>query len=65
MINMGKRETIFFCIEQFKLNLLSFDLFSVTEADAIAPSFLKANYRFPSTDLDLPKAPSVAYRIFH
>lgn len=39
------------------------DFFSVTEADAIAPSFLKTNYQLPATDLDLPKAPSVSISV--
>ena len=35
---------------------------STTQPDAIAPSFLKTFYHSPSTELDLPKVPSVKYQ---
>jgi ATP-dependent RNA helicase DDX51/DBP6 len=35
-------------------------MYSVIEADAIAPGFLKSHYQLPETDLDLPKVPSVS-----
>jgi hypothetical protein len=31
------------------------------EPDAIAPSFLKTKYQLPTTDIDLPKIPSVSF----
>jgi ATP-dependent RNA helicase DDX51/DBP6 len=34
--------------------------YSVIESDAVAPSFLKTKYQLPTTDLDLPKVPSVS-----
>ncbi|KAL9554472.1 hypothetical protein MBANPS3_002802 [Mucor bainieri] len=41
-----------------------YDAHGVVEADAIAPSFLKSHYALPSTDLDLPKAPSIQKLLF-
>ncbi|KAG0170862.1 ATP-dependent RNA helicase dbp6 [Apophysomyces sp. BC1034] len=37
---------------------------SVTEADAIAPSFLRSHFDLPSTDLDLEKAASIQKLLF-
>ncbi|KAI7898685.1 P-loop containing nucleoside triphosphate hydrolase protein [Cokeromyces recurvatus] len=36
----------------------------ITEADAIAPSFMKTKHQIPTTDLDLPKKPSVQKLLF-
>lgn len=41
-----------------------YDKYGVTEADAVAPSFLKSNYSLPSTVFDLPKAPSIQKLLF-
>ncbi|KAI8087744.1 P-loop containing nucleoside triphosphate hydrolase protein [Gilbertella persicaria] len=40
------------------------DKYGVTESDAIAPSFLKTCYSLPSTELDLPKVPSIQKLLF-
>ncbi|KAI8354136.1 P-loop containing nucleoside triphosphate hydrolase protein [Choanephora cucurbitarum] len=45
-------------------NIPNMPLQTTTQPDAIAPSFLKTFYHLPSTELDLPKVPSIQKLLF-